>query len=151
MHCKIHGMATRHEKQDTENVPDVQDSTALHLMPQDHPMPEEDNDSPNEYKETDTHCPLADLLEQFQQIKKQFASLTLALPSPHPQKKLLQLPDKLQHLIMMLQPAPSPLKSQYTRQCSHTQTPYTQHKGNQISLLPCSKISPHLMGKTLQS
>ena len=66
--------------------PDAQDSTPLHPAPQDHPIPEKDSDSSGDYcKETDTHHLLVDLLEQFQQFKKQFASLRkLTPPCPHP-------------------------------------------------------------------
>ena len=68
-------MVTRYGSQDTEDTPDAQDSTPLNLIPQDHPMVEEDNDLSNEYcEETNTHHPLADLLEQFQQHKNRFAS-----------------------------------------------------------------------------
>ena len=146
-------MATKYRNQDTKDISDAQESTPLHLMPQDHPMLEKDNNSSDEYcEETDTCHPLANLLEQFQQLKKQFTSLKTSTPHSTPTEELSQLTDKLQHLNMMLQPAPpSPVKSQYTRPCSHTQTPCMQHKGNQISPLPCSRISPHLMDKTLQS
>ena len=73
---KTHGMVTRYGNQDTEDIPDTQYSTPLHLMPQVQPMLEEDSDSSDENcEETDTHHPSADVLEQFQQLKKQFASL----------------------------------------------------------------------------
>ena len=63
-HCKTHGMVTRYGNHDTEHVPDAQDSTPLNLAPQDQPMLEGDNDSSDKYcEETDTCCPLADLLE----------------------------------------------------------------------------------------
>ena len=59
-------MATRYANWDAEDALDAQDSTPLHLTPQDHSNPEGDNDSPDEYcEETDTHHSLADLLEQF--------------------------------------------------------------------------------------
>ena len=61
MHCKTHGMAMRHGSQDTEDVPDIQDSNPLDLAPWDHLVPEEGNDSSDEYcKEIDTCYPLAD-------------------------------------------------------------------------------------------
>ena len=61
---------------DIQDVPATQESPPLDLMPLDHTMPERDNDSFNEYcEETDTHHPLADLLEQFQQLMNQFESL----------------------------------------------------------------------------
>ena len=44
-------------------------------------MPEGDNDSSDEYcEETDICHPLADLLEQFQQLKDKFASLKSTIP-----------------------------------------------------------------------
>ena len=71
---KTHGMTTRYGSQDTEDVTDTQDLTPLDPTPQDHTVLERDNDSSNEYcEETDTHCPLPDLLEQFKQCKNQFA------------------------------------------------------------------------------
>ena len=70
-------------------------------------MPERDNDSSNEYcEETDTGHPLADLLEQFQQLKNQFANLQSNTSQTTPTEELLQLTDKLQHLTIALQPAP---------------------------------------------
>ena len=60
----------------------------------------------NSVKKTDTHHPLADLLEQFQQLKNQLASLKSSTPQSTPTEELSQLTDKLQHLTMALQPAP---------------------------------------------
>ena len=152
IHLKTHKMVTRYGNQDAEDIPDAQDSTPLHLTPQDHPMLEGDNDSSNEYCEkTETYCPLADLLQQFQQQKKQFASLKTNIPQSTSIEELSWLTDKLQHLTMTLQPTSHPVKNQYTRPYRHTWTPCVQHKGNQIFSLPCSKISPHLMDKTLKS
>ena len=66
MHHKTHCMVTRYGSQDKEDIADTQDSTPSDLVPQDHPVLEGDSDSSNEYcEETDTHHPLADLLEQF--------------------------------------------------------------------------------------
>ena len=63
--------------------------------------------SSNEYcEETNTHHPLVDLIEQFQQLGNQFASLKSNTPQSTPTEELLQLTDKLQHLTMALQPAP---------------------------------------------
>ena len=60
----------------TQDVPATQDSAPLDLVPPQYAMPEGDNESSNEYcEETDTHCPLAELLEQFWQLKDQFASV----------------------------------------------------------------------------
>ena len=77
----------------------------MDLTQQDHPVPEGDNDSSNEYyEETDTCCPSADLLEQFQLLKNQFASVksNISLSTP---TELMQLTYELQHLTMVLQPA----------------------------------------------
>ena len=71
MHHKKHGMVTRYGGQDTEDIPDTQDSTPLDFTLQDHYVPEGGNDMYNEhYEENDTCHPLADLLEQFQQQVK---------------------------------------------------------------------------------
>ena len=59
-------------------------------------MPEGDSDSSDEYcEETDTHCPLADLLEQFQKLKNQFACLKSTTPQSITTEELSQLTDKL--------------------------------------------------------
>ena len=79
---------TRYGSQDTEDIPGSKDSTLLDCMPWDHPVLKEDNDSSGEYcEETDTCHPLADLLEQFQQLKNQFANLK----QNYPQSTLEQL------------------------------------------------------------
>ena len=99
-------MVTRYRSQDTKDITDIKDSNLLDLMPQHHPMLEGDNYSSNEYcEETDSHHPLADLLEQFQQLKHQFASLKSNSPKTTPIEEMSQLTDKLQHLTMALQPA----------------------------------------------
>ena len=106
MCCKTHGMATRYGSQDTEDIPDTQNPTLLNLMPQDHPVLEGDSDSSDQYcEETNTHHNLADLLEQFQQLKNQFESLKSNTPQSTPTDELSQLTDKIQHLTMSLQPA----------------------------------------------
>ena len=95
-------MATRYRGQGTGDVPDFQGSTPLDLMPQDHSVPEGDNDSSDEYcEETDTCCPLADVLEQFYWLKNQSNT-----PLSTHTEELLQLTDKLQHFTVVLQPAP---------------------------------------------
>ena len=71
------------------------------------PMPEGDIDSSDDYcEEIDTCHPLADLLEQFQQLKNHFANLKSTTPQSTPTEELLQLTDKLQHLTMALPKAP---------------------------------------------
>ena len=104
---KTHGMVTRYGSQDTKDIPDTQDPTPLDLAPQDDPVLEGDNGSSDEYcEENDTWHPLADLLVQFQQLKNQFANLKTKTPQSTPTEELSQLTDKLQHLTMVLQPAP---------------------------------------------
>ena len=67
-------------------------------------MPKGDNGSSDKYsEETDTCSPLVELLEQFQQLKDQFANLKSTTPQSTPMAELMQLTDKLQHLTMMLQ------------------------------------------------
>ena len=98
-------VTTRYGSHDTEDVPAMQDSHLLDLTPLDHTMPEGDNESSDEYcKETDTCYPLAELLEQFRQLKDQFASLKPTTPQSTAMAELMQLIDKLQHLTMMAQP-----------------------------------------------
>ena len=88
----MHSMVTRYGNHDTEDASDTQDSPSLDLVPQDHPMPDRENDSSDEYcKETDNQCPLTDLLEKFQQLKNQFASLKSTTPQSTPREELSQL------------------------------------------------------------
>ena len=55
-------------------------------------MPEESNDSSEEYcEETDTHPPLVDLLEQLTQLKKQFAISKTKTPQSIPTEEPSQL------------------------------------------------------------
>ena len=61
---------TRYGGHDVEDIPATQDSAALHLVPPEHIMPNGDNESSDEYfEETDTCHPMAELLEQFLQLK----------------------------------------------------------------------------------
>ena len=114
-------------------------------------MPEGDNELSDEYcKETDICCPLGELLGQFPKLKDQFTSLQSTIPQSIPEAELLQLTDKLQHLMMMLQPAHQPSEEQCTKPCRPTQTLCIQHGEKQTLTQPCSKISPHLMGRTPQ-
>ena len=72
-------------------------------------MPGWDTDSSDEYsEETDTHHPLAELLEQFWQLQDQFGHLKSTTQPPSHMAQLMQLTDKLQHLTKMLQPHPTP-------------------------------------------
>ena len=90
-------MGTRYGRHDTVGIHANQDSAPLDLVPLKHPMPEEDNESSDEY-------PLDEHLEQFKQLKDQFANLKSTTPQFTPTAELTQLTDKLQHLTMMLQP-----------------------------------------------
>ena len=75
---KTHGMATRYGSHETEDLPTTQDSPPLDLVPLEHPMLEEGKESSDEYgEETDTCCPLGELLEQFSQLKDRFAKLII--------------------------------------------------------------------------
>ena len=133
---KTHTMTTRYGNNDMEDIPATQDSTPLDIAPLEHTMPEGDNKSSNKYREeTDTCHPLAELLEQFQQFKDQFASLKSATHPPTLRAELTQLTDKLQHLNMMLQshPTPSIMRNQCTKLCRCTQTPCTQYREKQTS------------------
>ena len=99
-------MATRYGSHDKEDIPASQDSAPLDLAPLEHPMPEEENKTSDEYcEENDIFHLLAELLEWFWQLKNKFASLKSTTPQSTPTTKLTQLADKLQHLTMMLQPA----------------------------------------------
>ena len=62
-------MTTRYRSHYIEDIPVTQDSAPLDLVPQEHTMPIEDNKSSDEYsEETDSHHPLAELLQQFCQL-----------------------------------------------------------------------------------
>ena len=105
----------------------------MDLTSQDHPVPEGDNDSPDEYcEETETCCPFVDLLEQFQQLKNQFESLEANTPQSTPIEELSQLPNKPQHLSMVLQPTPqcSEEPVQKTMQAYTDTLPATQRESN---------------------
>ena len=106
---KTHTMTTRYGNHDTEDVPAPQDSVPLDRAPPDHTMPRGDNESSDKYsEETNTPCPLAELLGQFQQLKDQSVCMKSATyPSTH-MPELMQLTDKLQHLTLTLQPYPNP-------------------------------------------
>ena len=105
-------METSYRSHDTEDIPAIQDSAPLDIVPLEHPMPEGDNESSDEYcEETNTCCPLAELLEQFWQVKDWFTSLKSTTPQSTPTTELTKLTDKLQHLTMMLQPHLAPQSS----------------------------------------
>ena len=129
MCCKTHGMVIRYRSPEKENIITTKDSFPLNLVPQEHPTTEGDNESSGEYsEETDTCHPLAKLLEQFCQLKNQIASLNSTAPQSTSTDDLSQLSNKLQHLTMVLQPAPSPVRSQHTKPFRHTKTPSTKHR-----------------------
>ena len=86
-----------------EDILDTQDSAPLDLVLPEHTMPKGDSESSGEScEETDTHHPLAELLEQFRQCKDQFASLQSTTDQSTSVAELMQLTE-LQHLSMMLQ------------------------------------------------
>ena len=69
------------------------------------PVLEGNNGSSDKYcKENDTCHSLADLLEQFHQLKNQFASLKSNISQSTSNEDILQSTDKLEHLTMVLQP-----------------------------------------------
>ena len=87
-----------------EDVPVTQDSDPQDLAPPEHTMPRGDKELSDEHcEETDTHCPLAELLEQFWQLKDQFTSLKSTPHQSTPMAEWTQLIDKLQHLTTTLQ------------------------------------------------
>ena len=83
----------------------------------------------NTVKKTDTHHPLAELLEQFWQLKDQFTSLKSTAYHSTSTTELTQLTDKLQHFTMILQLYSAPLPSEEPAQipCRHTWISYMQH------------------------
>ena len=89
-------MTTRYRCHDKEDVPATQDSAPLDLAPPKHPMPEGNNKASDEYcEETNTCHPLAELLEQFWQLKDQFPSLKSTTHQSTSTVELTQLTDKL--------------------------------------------------------
>ena len=89
------------------DVPAPQESVPLDLAPPDHTRPGETMNHLTNTVRKLTLCPLAELLEQFQQLQDQFTCLKSAIhPSTH-MVELKQLTDKLEHLTMMLQPHPT--------------------------------------------
>ena len=74
-------MTKRYGSHDTEDVPATQNSDPLDLAPLEHTIPGGANESSDECcEETDTNHPLAELLEQFWQLKDQFTSLKSTTP-----------------------------------------------------------------------
>ena len=53
---KTHTMTTRYEDHDTEDIPATQDSASLDLVPPEHPIQEEDNESSDENCEETNTC-----------------------------------------------------------------------------------------------
>ena len=79
-----------------KDVSSTQDSDSLDLALPEHTMPRADNESSDEYcQETDSFCPLAELVEQFWQPKDLFTSLKFTTPQSTPTTELTQLTDKL--------------------------------------------------------
>ena len=105
-------MATRYGSHDMEDISATQDSAPLDLALPEHTMPRGDNESYDEYcEETDTHHPLAKLLEQFLQLKDQFSSLKSTTHHSTSTAELTQLTDELPHLSMMIQLLSAPQHS----------------------------------------
>ena len=153
MHCKTHNMATRYKvmPQRISLPPKTQLPWILHH--QNTLCKRETMNHLMNTEETVTLHSLAELLEKFQQLKEQFATFKCTTPQSTPTKELMQLTDKLQHLTMILQlhSAPQSSEDQCTKPCRHTQRTCVQHRENQTSPQPCSKVSPHLMDRTPQS
>ena len=145
-------MVTRYRSQGTEDIPATLDSDSLDLVPQDHPVPEGDNDSSAEYcEETDAHNPLADQLEEFQQHKNQFASLKSTTHQSGPTEELLQLTDKLQHLTMVLQLAPQSSEEPVHKTMQvYTDSLHAMQRKSNLTTTMLQDI-PHWMGRTPQS
>ena len=123
-------MMTRYGSQDPEDIPDTQDSIPLDLTLQDHPVLEGDSDSSDDYcEEADTHCPLGDLLKQFQQLKNQLGSLKSNTPQSTPTEELTKLTDKLQHPTWCSNQPPIPVRNQHTRPWGHNGHPACNNKG----------------------
>ena len=109
VHHKTHTMMTRYGNHGMEDICATQDSGPLDPVPPEHTVPNGDNEPSDEYcEETDTHHALADLLEQFWQLKEQFSTLKSTTLKCTPTAELMQLTDKLQHLTMMLQSHSAP-------------------------------------------
>ena len=139
---KTHGILTRYGSHDTKDVSATQDSPPQNLAPEEQPMPEGDDESSKEYcEETDTHHPLAELLEQFCQLKDQFASLKSTTLQSTPIAKLSQLTDQLQHLTMMLHLAP---------QSSEEQVHKTMQAGCKMDTLHAIQTESNLTTTMLQ-
>ena len=136
MHQKTHTMTTDMKVMTWRKClsPKIQLLWMLHHL--DHIVPKGDNDSSNEdSEETDTLHPLAELLEQFWQLKDQFTSLKSANHPSTPMTELTHLTDKLQYLTVMLlsHPACSLMRNQYKKLSRHKWTPCAQHRERQTS------------------
>ena len=98
-------MATRYGSHVTEDILTTKDLPPLDLAPQEHPMPKGDNELTDDYcEETDTHCPLAEILEQFCHLKDQFTKLKSTTAQSTSTAELMQFTNKLQHPSLTLQP-----------------------------------------------
>ena len=137
-------MATRYGSHDAEDGPASQDSVFLDLAPE-HPMPEGDIESSDEYcEEMYTHCPLAELLEQFRQLKDQVANLKSTTPQATPTAELMQLTDKLQHLTMMLQPTSKPSEEPvHKTMYAYMDTLHATHRESNLTITMLPRY-PHI-------
>ena len=120
---KTHNMETRYASHNTEDDSATQSSLSLDLVTQEHPMPEGDNESSDECCEkTDTHHPLAELLEQFHQLKDQFASLNSTTSQSHPQQNCYSSQITCSTSPRCSDQLPSLVRNQCTKPCRCTQT-----------------------------
>ena len=151
---KTHTKASRYGSQEMEDVPATQDSGPLALVPLEHPMSEEDNETSDEHcEEANTPYPLAELLEQIWQLIDQITYLKSTTHRSTPTTELTQLTDKLQHVTMMLKlhsalqssekPVHKPMQAYTDAQCT------TQRESNLTTTM--LQDIPHLMGRTPQS
>ena len=94
---------------------------------------------------------MADLLEQLQQLKDEFASLKNTTPQSTPTEELSQLTDKLEHLTMGLQAASAQGGTSAQNHAGIHRHPVCNTERIQSHYNHAPKISTHLMGKTAQS
>ena len=148
---KTHTMTTRYRNHDTVNVPALQDTTPLDLVPPDHTMPGWESESSDKYsEEPNTHHHLAELQDQFWQLQDWLTHLELAIYPPTHTEELTQLTDRLQHLSMTLQPHPIPKPKEepiHTTVQVHMDTLHATERERQISQHLYSQDIPTFHGK----
>ena len=120
-----------------EDVPAMQDSALLDLVPSSYNMPGGDNESSNEYsEETDTCHPLVELLEKFLQLQDQFAYLKSAAYQPTYTAELTQLSENCNTSLWCSNDTklPSLMWNLCTKLCMDRWTPCVPHTDKQTSL-----------------